>query len=99
MHSHGVDTHSTDAADNQFFFFGKHNKNIDHAPAHKQDKPAESWFENQRTITAACDKAEQLPQLQRVVMYTPPLFFSNCLLVHILSREQQSYTAASLPQH
>lgn len=61
----------------------------------------ESWLENQHTISAACDTAEQLPHLQRVVMYTPPLFFffSNCLLIHILSRKQQSYTAASFSQH
>lgn len=35
----------------------------------------ESWLENQHTISAACDTAEQLPHLQRVVMYTPPFFF------------------------
>uniref|UniRef100_A0A6G5AH20 Uncharacterized protein n=1 Tax=Rhipicephalus microplus TaxID=6941 RepID=A0A6G5AH20_RHIMP len=35
----------------------------------------ESSLENQHTASAACDTAEQLPHLQRVVMYTPPFFF------------------------
>lgn len=66
--------HSTIAADNQFLFLVNNKTLTMLEHTNKTNLQRKSWLENQHTISAACDTAGQSPQLQRVVMYTPPLF-------------------------
>lgn len=101
MHSHGVDTFTAQLQLINHFFL-VNNKNTDHAPAHKQDKPAErvlAWKPTHNLCSMRHSRTVATPAESSHVHPTPFFFFSNCLLIHILSRKQQSYTAASFSQH